>query len=1000
MRPSVFTSTRLLTVLRDAPGHVLLCAPSGFGKSVLLRQYRERHPEAHLVTARVGDSPEQVIARALNCADETSATAGRLFSDLSLQTLLVDDAWLLGKEVVGALLHQAEESGVRLLLAVRHTRYPRVHGLQSRDRLLVLDANELALTPVEMLQLGQDDHAQDVYAETLGWPHLSVHFQDPLFSAQEYLQDLLRDLDPGLRAQLQSAPMLEVWDAHLPKLRQRDDGEFEAVMNSGLPIVPVRNHLHLHPYLWSYLLTLSSSQESRPESQAETLLHTVKHLDRATAVATIEVFFERHPDDTNDNQHSLRAKVELLRSVGVRHLSPGLRDRLAMLLVDIGENDEAREVLAYQRDRGTVSSRTYATVARLANFRNDFVEFKAVVPLMHQHAVTDRDRARAYAYETLLHVRLHEYEAALRSAEPMYEQAVKSGNLELQVFALTRLSYCHQMMGHLDEAMYWAYEAIKLVSSDLDANRYGGLLSPVYDSLGDMLKDAGRHEEALAFVQEALALATDHSSVGQQAVESSIGYLYNTCGLIYNELGRFDEAVESFEKSVQEFERVKNRAGLLMPLTYICYPLYRQGQYERIEPYLHYLHLVISRWAPVLAEYSEYHSYLPLAEGLYALGRGNREEAAQAFARVRCKGAMTYDSVLLAQLYLCQLAVQRRALKPEQVRRLLEVLDARGSGQDITAVMFADEFRDVYEACARMKEQPERFTRILATTQQAQPSEAKHVIRLITLGATGLEVNGQRVTLLNKYPVYVLAYLALRGEVVTRERLGEQLWTGKPNSTATASSAVSMLRAVLGELNLKEVVQESEKDWQGQKVLSLRRTPIWKIELDVDPYLSPRFLPTNPDQTELWTLLEQCGRFLPRPRATESRFAQEVNDELMRRAHAVATQLSEQSVAGGERRRAVHALLLALRCEVDLQTTERLEDLVADLDLRDRVEIGRYLQLTRDPDASDEAMLRQAEATLASLFGEGSVPVPSRADRNRKGERELFVIPRSEKSAS
>lgn len=205
---------------------------------------------------------------------------------------------------------------------------------------------------------------------------------------------------------------------------------------------------------------------------------------------------------------------------------------------------------------------------------------------------------------------------------------------------------------------------------------------------------------------------------------------------------------------------------------------------------------------------------------------------------------------------------------------------------------------------------------------------------------------------------------------------------------------------MLGELELKEVVQESEKDWQGQKVLTLRRTHTWKIELDVDPYLSPRFLPTNPDQTELWMLLEQCGRFLPRPRATESRFAQEVNGELMRRAHAVATHLAEQCVAGGERRRAVHALLLALRCEVDLQTTEWLEELAADLDLRDRVEIGLYLRLTRDPDASDEAMLRQAEATLASLFGEGSVSAPSQAGRSRRGEREVFLTPQNKKTAS
>ncbi|ASN83149.1 hypothetical protein [Deinococcus ficus] len=963
MRHKALTRTRLLPELHQFPGHILLCAPSGWGKSTLMRQYAQEHG-ADVVVARSGDALDTLLARRAHTGHSA--------------TVLIDDAWLLPAPVVSSLLG-LDPHDTRVVLAVRHLHYPRVHLLQSRGRLLVLDAADLAFTVKELYDLHQRDDVGDLYTETQGWPHLSAQFHQPMFRPEAYLTDLMEDLDPAIRARLESVPMLEMWDAYFAHLQQQGDQAFTAVMNSGLPIVPAGESLALHPYFWAFLLNRTVPQASTPEAGAQALQEYVKGVDAGQAVAAVAAFFDQHGDEAEVSRECVHALVTALQHIGLRRLTPALRDKLAHLLVVTGQTDDAREVLMYQRDQGSASSLTYTMLARLANFRNDFVTFRTMVPLIHKAATSDYETALAYNCEALLHLRLDSYEEGLRAAERAYEYAVLCGDLEVHVIAVARVAYYHQMAGHLDEALTWSGEAIKLMSSDVAAGKFRRSLTPIYNIMGDMLKDSGRHEEALVFIREGLAIFQNGAapeseliklSVMQQPVDSPVGYLYNQRGLVYTELGRFEDAIEAFKASIDELERVGNKAAILLPLGYICYPLYRLGQTERISYYLDYLRMIIGQSDSVRGDHGEHRSYLPLAEGLHALSAGNRAAAKEHFARIRWEGALTYDSTLLAYLYTCKLALEEGKLDTSHAVTLAELLDARGSPNDITAVMFADEFKDVYAAIVKMGTADSgRFQRMLSTARQAVPSDARHTIQVTTLGQLGLAINGQPVTLKNNYPVYVLAYLALQDKPVTAEELGEAVWTGKANARNTATTAISMARKVLRDVDqeLKDVIADASSVTQG-RTYTLARRGAWTVQVDAEAYLSPAFSPENPDTAGLWAMLEQFSLFLPRTSGSE--FAEEINSQLVTKLHAVAGHLATYYAAQGQARRAAHALLLALRTDFDPAAVDQLAQVAPSLSERDRGAVDAYLALAVDDDAMWDYLLREAHYALTRLFGE------------------------------
>lgn len=957
---------RLLSELQQFLGHVLLCAPSGWGKSTLIRHYAAEHPEASIVMARRDDTVERLLSR------RTASTHG--------DTVLIDDAWLLPGDVLADLLSRDPDE-TRLILSVRHLHYPRVHLLQSRGQLLVLGADDLSFTVEELHDLHRRDDVGDMFMETEGWPYLSAQYYQPLFRPQAYLNDLIEDLDPSMRARLENTSLLELWDTYFGELQQQSDGSLEDLLNSGLPIVPAGEQLRLHPYFWDYLLTQNSPRPTTPEASALSLQTYVQGVDASVAVPVATAFFDQHGDEAEVSREGVYALIGALKHIGLRKLTPTLRDKLARLLVATGQTDDAREVLAYQRDQGTSTSLTYAMLARLANFRNDFVTFGAVVPLIHETAKTDYDLALAYSHEALLHLRLDNYEEGLRAAERAYHHAVRCGDLEVHVLAVARLAYYHQMMGHLDEALSWSTEAIKLMGTDVAAGKFRRSLTPIYNIMGDMLKDSGRHEEALNFIREGLVIFQASPAVDQQLVKlsvmpppvgSPVGYLYNQRGLVYTELGRFEDAIEAFQTAIEELGRVGNKAAILLPLSYICYPLYRLGHYERISYYLDYLRMVISQSDSVRGEHEEHRSYLPLAEGVHALSTGNRSAAKESFARIRWDGALTYDSTLIAYLYTCKLALQDGKLSPAHATTLAELLNARGSPNDITAVMLADEFKDVYSAFVSMSTAGAgRFQRILSTARLVVPSGVKHVIQVTSLGQLGLTINGQQVTLQNNYPVYVLTYLLMKDRPVTAEELGEAVWTSKANARRTATTAISMARKVLREVDqeLKNVIMDGESVTQ-EHTYTLAKRGAWNIRLDAEQYLTPTFSPENTDKDGLWQMLEQFGLFLPR--VGESAFVEEINGQLVGRVHAVASHLAALCARQGQPRRAAQALLIALKVDFDPSAVEQLASVAHTLNDRDRGVVQTYLTLASDDDAMWDYLLREARIALTRLFGDVS----------------------------
>ncbi|TDE84832.1 hypothetical protein [Deinococcus sp. S9] len=912
---SLLRRTALIDQVITASGHVLLCGPSGYGKTVLLEQLALTLPGAVLITATPTDTVASLLERASAAGTEH-------------QVCLIDDAYLLPPEEVAALL-KIPPTLRRLILVVRHLQYARVQLLLQKRQLTVLDAADLTFSLEELTTFQDGMSPHNLMNQTLGWPALVNIRLHPYGDVDGYLDDLLEEVESHARELLIDVATRDHWEAFL--LIMQREGQLASLLGCGFPIIHVGGQFSIHPAMRRHLqerVGLGIENLRQQDTALKDLLDLTGRLTPDEMVTLMQRFFAHYGEDDSE----VLEKVQLLSSVPLPSLPPHLRDMYASYLIMAGQQREAEYVLLKQQEFGTDTSRTYILLGRLAARMNKLATWAQTLQLARERAMTDEDCSRYYGYLSNYYVRCNRYDDAEQAAEKNLEYALRSRNLSQHFSALSNVAYARQMKGNLLGAKDAVLEGLEL--AEREGNRYVPQVVYLTFQLSEVLKDTGAFDEALDLIQRGLNF--------QQPNLAAIPYLYNTRGLIYLEFGRLDDALVNFEAAIDGFHARGNVVGLLMPHTFAAYALYRLGWLDRIAEHSLALRDVVSRITASSAEYTEPGAYLPLVDGLALLARGDPDGAVRALESIALEGRLTYDSVLLATLLAGKIRVAQGRYTQEQARLLVEILNARGSTTDVTARMYRAEFEVVYRACLALNVEPERFHRILEIPEPKLATRPVYPLHLLTLGRISLIAAGREHDLNPAYAAYALAYLHLKSDWKTADSMGDDLYTLTSDPRRNAQKSMSLLRQLLRRLDpeVERTLLSPKHDPRGYRVESSDQV---HLSADVDPYLGAHYSPQNPDVAELEDLLSRVAVFLPG--LPDSAFAREINQRLEDRTVKVARHLAEVYQRQGDVAAAARVLLTGLRFVPAPELGDALGQVLPELQVAARPPVRSVLQL-------------------------------------------------------
>jgi ATP/maltotriose-dependent transcriptional regulator MalT len=296
---------RLLKQLEETSARtILLVAPAGYGKTILLRQWAQRNAPPFWLTADIGSSDlaqlatriaEMLEAMSPGLRDDIAQVVGGLsnpsrswrqlvdaivtrVSAVSSGTLVIDDYHLLaGNPLAEDFIHElSERLRVHLLIGSRlrpswATTRSAIYG-----DLLELGPEELALTPEETTDVlaGTPEFAEGVLAQANGWPAViglaaltkrSRRTPDGGLSTTlfRFFAEELFSAAPGtLREELLDLALLPVLSQELleAQLSEQAAGVLAEVIAHGFATAGEHEH-ELHPLIREYLLSKLSVQE-------------------------------------------------------------------------------------------------------------------------------------------------------------------------------------------------------------------------------------------------------------------------------------------------------------------------------------------------------------------------------------------------------------------------------------------------------------------------------------------------------------------------------------------------------------------------------------------------------------------------------------------------------------------------------------------------------------------------------------------------------------------
>ena len=253
------TRPRLLKRLPRSPGYlVLLEAPFGYGKTVLLAQWAEQLGAFRRLWIELypESDPKAALLEALGLPEGASWKA--VLKDLARRPTLVVFDDLEGLEPLGPLLRALP--ALMGIASRKRLVHPELARLASTGRLLRLGAEELAFTPEEAAALvGDEERGRRLWQETGGWPialHLAATTGNPDWPS------LVAGLRSTLSPELYEELLLLAATGELPReaatpatrrlaelgLLQRAEGGFRihAALAEALPIEEKRRALLRH----------------------------------------------------------------------------------------------------------------------------------------------------------------------------------------------------------------------------------------------------------------------------------------------------------------------------------------------------------------------------------------------------------------------------------------------------------------------------------------------------------------------------------------------------------------------------------------------------------------------------------------------------------------------------------------------------------------------------------------------------------------------------------
>jgi LuxR family transcriptional regulator, maltose regulon positive regulatory protein len=801
--------SRLLARLErcPTPGVIAITAPSGYGKTTLLRQWSHRTPTLWMTaSAATRTSPplEVMLCERLERDGLLGGTAWRalnLVAQLeSIVSALPDGAVIVvdccerlraGDEQTLHELAQRLRGTQRLVVAARRWRSFPIAHLVAANRAISIDANELQFDALECEALATQSESGDVFEQAQrtaeGWPvalALAARSPNGPSSIERWIDELLSTLPAPLETALAEAAALDTWSVAeadalscaLPK------GWLTKALDAGLPL----SELGLGSYRPHALLrqTLETRLSQRPER------HTFLHQRAA---------------QRNFEAGQFESALEHYRRISSWE---DVWNVLAVWLPKLDDRGEYRRVLEVLEPLPwNAMPQPIGGFAALS-----CVQCGVFAPLHDQLART-LDDARGRLARSILAARQGDYTAQRRHAERGLELEATS-SVRARLLTLYAASFVPD--GQLGRAVKVCESALRETEATGDLNAQGVVLYILHCLYGEQRRWAEHDQllertlnvyEALEFPPTAAPVLLDRArrsmilgrtTTLRQDLERAQALCANSHTVIEAHwielLGdlallerRTPEAIAAYERSIVAFERFGVHRMVPKVRLKIAEAALQRDAPEVAESNWQQARDGIPELPPWLR------SGLSFVRGRLELSAGRAQEAMEAFEAV---GWTSYDPTHAPRALAHRVALAQRTgrdahLSARTLRSAVETL-TNGVG---TALW--DEERTLRPMLGVALEVP-TAPALTTPRRELAPLERCVPLRVEALGTYRVWVGDQLVTPRLAKARELLLWLVLNGPG-TRDQLVTALWDGsrEPRHQEYFRTALKRLRAAL-----------------------------------------------------------------------------------------------------------------------------------------------------------------------------------------------------------
>ena len=819
-----FDRKRLLDQIEASePSLVLVIAPAGYGKSILLAQYARKQRLAAWVTlsqeatdvhdlalslVRSAQLKYDLEARRFYASLREGKGANRLAASLSEDinasgkqlTFMIDGLEKLSNDASNWLSTFVDYLDLkhRVILAGRHDNGFTLVAGRGRN-VLRLSADELAFSLEETrILFGLAEKAlpaEQLWQQAEGWPvALKMVASGGSADAADLITGPLTTLPPSLQEVLPDLSVLFTWseeDASALGL-ELPEGWLDALSSSGLPLVLLdQAACRPHDLLRSTFLEQLKGDPARytqRQHDAATL-----YLEQGETISAIRAALEA--DDLERAVGWVREAVfrwgmrwewttvrDHLSAFPQRRLPPELRTYLGASLSQTGALDQGETILRGVVQEGSADALTFVSLGMGAVGRNDFSSAlrcaDAGLPL-----------ARA-PHESVFLLQLkglslvgQDWDAASRAGEEALEVAKTVGHPALLLGAVMTKVYAGlgKERNDLREYSTFYQQARAELQRAVDLVRFEGYFNQMLSGvtvLAHLDFQLGESERSLHLVEEMMARAEKHPN--------ALPYMYMRRGDHYQAKGDFGRAVEEYERGFAVSEDLN--PGVLHLFAFsLCECLRYLGKPDEARWWLdNTIRPGVNDVPKTISDLN--HHYF---RGVLAFDEGDLDTAEQALQTFTAQATRLTDyfhRVVLAHAYLAEVARHKNRLRETHIDALQKVVQRYGT---LWALQRESRYlRPLYDECIARGWHSGLFA--LPVQQET------HTLRLRTLGVPTAELDGQLLALPPK-PLGVLVYLALQGPCPADEII-KAIWEGEEQLHANVRAHIHVIRKAFADV--------------------------------------------------------------------------------------------------------------------------------------------------------------------------------------------------------